>query len=93
MAQATWASVEPLLDPALRCDYIQTNARSTFSELVTEFVFAYLLYHARKIQQRLEAQKQSHRVASLTGILRGKTIGLLGVGSIGSHLASSARLS
>ena len=28
--QSTWAGVEPLLDPALRRDYILTNARGVF---------------------------------------------------------------
>jgi phosphoglycerate dehydrogenase-like enzyme len=90
-AQATWAGVEPLLDPTLRHDYILTNARGVFGPLMSEFVFGYLLLHERKILQRLEAQKQSRWDPTLTGTLRGKTIGLLGVGSIGAHLASTAR--
>ena len=28
--QATWAGVEPLLDPSLRRDYLLTNARGVF---------------------------------------------------------------
>src|SRR5512133_2358569 len=90
-AQATWAGVEPLLDPALRRDYILTNARGVFGLLMSEFVFGYLLLHERKILQRLEAQKQSKWDPTLTGTLRGKTIGLLGVGSIGAHLAATAK--
>jgi phosphoglycerate dehydrogenase-like enzyme len=89
--QSTWAGVEPLLDPSLRRDYILTNARGVFGGLMAEFVFGYLLLHERKILQRLEAQKLSKWDATLTGTLRGKTIGLLGVGSIGAHLASSAK--
>ncbi len=90
-AQTTWAGVEPLLDPALRRDYILTNARGVFGELMSEYVFGYLLLFERKILQRLEAQKQSRWEQSLTGSLRGKRIGLLGVGSIGAHLAGTAR--
>jgi len=89
--QSTWAGVEPLLDPALRRDYILTNARGVFGPLMSEFVFGYLLLHERKILQRLEAQKQGKWDDTLTGTLRGKTIGLLGVGSIGAHLAGTAR--
>lgn len=89
--QATWAGVEPLLDPALRRDYTLTNARGVFGELMSEYVFGYLLLHERKILQRLEAQKHAQWDASQTGMLRGKTIGLLGVGSIGEHLAGSAK--
>lgn len=89
--QSTWAGVETLLDPTLRCDYILTNARGVFGGLMSEFVFGYLLLHERKILQRLEAQKLSKWDATLTGTLRGKTIGLLGVGSIGAHLAGTAK--
>jgi phosphoglycerate dehydrogenase-like enzyme len=89
--QATWAGVEPLLDPALRRDYILTNARGVFGGLMSEFVFGYLLLHERKILQRLEAQKHQRWDASLTGTLRGKTLGLLGVGSIGAELARTAK--
>ncbi|MCX6068636.1 MAG: D-2-hydroxyacid dehydrogenase [Chloroflexi bacterium] len=89
--QASWAGVEPLLDPALRHDYILTNARGVFGGLMSEFVFGYLLLHERKILQRLEAQKLSKWDATLPGSLRGKTIGLLGVGSIGAELAKTSR--
>lgn len=90
-AQSTWAGVEPLLDPALRRDYTLTNARGVFGRLMSEFVLAYLLLHERKVLQRLEAQKQQRWDASRTGTLRGKTIGLLGVGSIGAELARMAK--
>jgi phosphoglycerate dehydrogenase-like enzyme len=89
--QSTWAGVEPLLDPVLRRDYILTNARGVFGPLMSEFVFGYLLLHERKILQRLEAQKEHRWDPTLTGTLRGKTIGLLGVGSIGAELARTAK--
>lgn len=89
--QANWAGVEPLLDPALRRDYILTNARGVFGPLMAEFVFGYLLLHERKILQRLAAQKEQRWDPTLTGTLRGKTIGLLGVGSIGAELARTAK--
>ena len=89
--QANWAGVEPLLDPALRRDYILTNARGVFGPLMSEFVFGYLLLHERKILQRLAAQKEQRWDTTLTGTLRGKTIGLLGVGSISAELARTAK--
>lgn len=90
-AQATWAGVEPLLDPSLRRDYTLTNARGVFGGLMSEYVFGYLLAHERKIFERAEAQKNKIWDASLTGQLRGKTIGLLGVGSIGADVAQMAK--
>jgi phosphoglycerate dehydrogenase-like enzyme len=90
-AQATWAGVEPLLDPTLRRDYLLTNARGVFGALVSEYVFGYLLLRERRMLQRLQSQQQGTWDATLTGRLHGKTIGLLGVGSIGAHLARTAK--
>lgn len=90
-AQASWAGVEPLLDPSLRRDYILTNARGVFGGLMSEYVFGYLLAHERRIFERRQAQKERRWDGSQTGMLRGKTIGLLGVGSIGAHLARTAK--
>lgn len=89
--QATWAGVEPLLDPSLRRDYVLTNARGVFGGLMSEYIFGYLLAHERKIFSRMEAQKLKQWDISLTGTLRGKTIGLLGVGSIGADVARAAK--
>ena len=90
-AQSIWAGVEPLLDPAARRDYILTNARGVFGGLMSEYVIGYLLTHERKIIQRLESQKNKHWDESDTGTLRRKTIGLLGVGSIGAEIARMAK--
>jgi len=54
--QATWAGVEPLLDPALRRDYVLTNARGVFGSLMSEYVFGYLLAHERKIFEKRASQ-------------------------------------
>lgn len=89
--QSTWAGVEPLLDPALRRDYQLTNARGVFGRLMSEYILGYLLLHERKMLQRLEAQQRGRWDPSLTGTLYGKTIGLLGVGSIGAQVARTAR--
>ncbi|HET7144554.1 MAG TPA: hypothetical protein VFI68_11085, partial [Anaerolineales bacterium] len=37
--QTTSAGVERLLDPALRRDYVLTNARGVFGESMSEYVF------------------------------------------------------
>ncbi len=89
--QSIWAGVEPLLDPASRRDYVLTNARGVFGGLMSEYIFGYLLAHERRIFQRLEDQKSKRWDDSDTGTLRGKTIGLLGVGSIGADVAHAAK--
>jgi len=90
-AQSTWAGVEPLLDPASRRNYILTNARGVFGGLMSEYVIGYLLAHERKILKRFEDQKNKIWDESETGTLLGKTIGLLGVGSIGAEIARAAK--
>lgn len=90
-SQSIWAGVEPLLDPASRRDYILTNARGVFGGLMSEYIFGYLLAHERKIFQRLEDQKNKRWDDSDPGTLRGKTIGILGIGSIGAEVAHTAK--
>jgi phosphoglycerate dehydrogenase-like enzyme len=89
--QSIYAGVEPLVDPAQRRDYILTNARGVFGELMSEYVFGYLLFHEKKILERIQAQRAKQWQRPESGVLRGKTIGLLGVGSIGAHLAGTAK--
>ena len=78
--QSTWAGVEPLLDPALRRDYILTNARGVFGAQMSEYVFAYLLAHERKMFEKQASQAERRWDPTPPTRLRGKTLGLLGVG-------------
>ena len=89
--QSTWAGVEPLLDPALRRDYILTNARGVFGAQMSEYVFAYLLAHERKIFEKQASQASGRWDPEPPTRLRGKQLGLLGVGTIGAALASTAK--
>ncbi|HLF73003.1 MAG TPA: D-2-hydroxyacid dehydrogenase [Anaerolineales bacterium] len=89
--QAVYAGIERLMDPALRRDYILTNARGVFGGLMSEFVLGYLLLHEKKMFERHRAQQARQWDRTESGLLRGRTLGLLGVGSIGSHLAGTAK--
>ncbi len=89
--QSTWAGVEPLLDPALPRGYVLTNARGVFGGLMSEYVFAYMLAHERHLFDKYASQRDRRWDPTPHGTLRGKTVGLLGVGSIGAALASTAR--
>jgi phosphoglycerate dehydrogenase-like enzyme len=62
-----------------------------FGELMSEYVFGYLLFHEKKILERIQSQRANQWQRSESGVLRGKKIGLLGVGSIGAHLARTAK--
>lgn len=90
-AQSIYAGVEPLVDPTQPRDYVLTNARDVFGELMSEYVFGYLLFHEKKMLDRIKAQQSQQWQRPESGFLRGKTIGLLGVGSIGAYLAKTAK--
>jgi phosphoglycerate dehydrogenase-like enzyme len=89
--QSTWAGVEPLLDPALRRDYILTNARGVFGPQMSEYVFAYLLARERKLFEKQASQAAYRWDPEPPTRLRGKQLGLLGVGTIGAAIAGTAR--
>lgn len=89
--QSTWAGVEVLLRPELRRDYLLTNVRGIFGPLMSEYVFGYLLLHERQILRRYEAQQEKRWETTLPGTLRGKSLGIIGVGSIGAHIAKTAK--
>jgi phosphoglycerate dehydrogenase-like enzyme len=89
--QSTWAGVEPLLDPALPRSYTLTNARGVFGGLMSEYVFAYALAHERRLFDKRRAQDEGRWDPTPPGTLRGKLIGLLGVGTIGAEIARTAK--
>jgi phosphoglycerate dehydrogenase-like enzyme len=89
--QSIYAGVEPLVDATQRRDYVLTNARGVFGELMSEYVFGYMLFLEKRMLERIEVQKTHEWKRSESGVLRGKIIGLLGVGSIGAHLAGTAK--
>jgi phosphoglycerate dehydrogenase-like enzyme len=58
---------------------------------MSEYVFGYLLFLEKRMLDRIKAQQARQWKRDEAGTLRGKTIGLLGVGSIGAHLAETAK--
>jgi phosphoglycerate dehydrogenase-like enzyme len=90
-AQSTWAGVDPLLDPSMRRDYVLTNVRGVFGSAMSEYVFGYLLAHERHILEKRAAQAAGRWDPAPPGTLRGKQLGLLGVGTIGAAIARTAR--
>lgn len=89
--QSSWAGVEPLLDPTCRRDYILTNARGVFGGQMSEYVFAYLLARERNILEKQASQAAGRWDPAPPTRLRGKQLGLLGVGTIGAALARTAK--
>lgn len=89
--QTTWAGIEPLLTTGMRRDYLLTNARDVYGSMMSEYVFAYLLMIERRILPRRQAQLSAKWDQTPNGSLKDKILGLLGVGTIGSYLAATAR--
>jgi phosphoglycerate dehydrogenase-like enzyme len=89
--QSSWAGVEPLLQPTMRVDYILTNIRNVYGPMMSEFVFGYLLMIERQILARWHSQLRGEWDTRPYSTLKGKLFGLLGVGTIGGHLAATAK--
>ncbi len=89
--QSSWAGVEPLLKPDLRNDYMLTNIRNVYGPMMSEYVFGYLLLIERQILPRWQSQRRGEWDTRPYTSLGGKRLGLLGVGTIGAHLAATAR--
>jgi phosphoglycerate dehydrogenase-like enzyme len=87
--QSSWAGVTPLIE-ASRRDYILTGVKGVFGPQMSEYVFGYLLAHELRIRERQAAQKRRQWFHDHSGVLEGKTIGIMGTGSIGAHIAGTA---
>jgi len=88
--QSSWAGITPLLT-AGRTDYLLTGVKDTFGKQMAEFVLGYLLANELKIFERLGRQASRSWWDEPSGTLQGKTIGIMGTGSIGSYIAGSAK--
>ena len=91
--QSTFAGIEVLCQPSLRQDYQLTNVKGIFGPLISEYVLAYVLGLERQLWQAraLQQQKQWQPNALAYRSIQGVTIGIAGLGSIGQHLAATAK--
>lgn len=88
--QSSWAGVTPLLNIG-RTDYLLTGVKNTFGPQMAEYVLAYLLANELKIFERLGRQANRIWWNEHSGTLLGKSIGIMGTGSIGSYFARVLR--
>ena len=97
--QVTAAGVTPLLFPALvESDVVLTNGRGLHATAMAEHALGVILAFARKLHLARDAQRE-RRWAHLElwsdppafGELSGTTLGLVGLGSVGSATAERAR--
>ncbi|QSX34320.1 D-2-hydroxyacid dehydrogenase [Shewanella avicenniae] len=88
--QSTFAGVDKLMQLKRPLSCQLTNIKGVFGPLMSEYVFGYLLNIYR--QQGLYAAQQRQQLwqEGEYRTLQGKTLVVLGTGSIGSHLAQTA---
>ena len=89
--QSTWAGVRPLtlID---RRDYVLTGVKEVFGPQISEYVMGYLLAHELRVLERMEQQRMRNWSTTSSGVLQGKRLGVMGTGSIGMHIAQTARV-
>jgi len=63
-----------------------------YGEMMAEYVFAYLLYFIRDLSKYFKDQRRKIWRQARPGRLRGKTMGLLGLGSVGKTIARCGKL-
>jgi phosphoglycerate dehydrogenase-like enzyme len=88
--QSTFAGVDALCRPGLRTDYRLTGVKGVFGQLISEYVFAYVLAIERRLFEARDHQKKQLWCDTDYRSLSGLTIGVCGLGSIGSHVAATA---
>ena len=89
--QSTYAGVDVLLDASCRRDYQLTNVRGIFGPLMSEYVFGHLLSLMRQLPLYREQQKQRLWQSHPYHGLKGRTLLILGTGSIGQHIAHTGK--
>ena len=89
--QSTFAGIDALTKANLRKDYSLTNIRGCFGQLISEYVLGWAIAHQRHFNTYQSQQQANHWQPHPYTSLAGKTMVVLGTGSIGSHLARSAK--
>lgn len=87
--QSSWAGVTPLLNCG-RENFLLTGIKDTFGTEMAEYVMTYLLMHELKVLERLGRQANKSWWSEYSGSLVGKTLAVMGTGSIGACIARQA---
>jgi len=89
--QSIFAGVEDLLSSPQRTDYVLTGVKGVFGPLMSEYVFVYILALERHILEVYENQKVRVWKKIPYESLQDKLLGICGLGSIGLHIAQTAK--
>jgi len=88
--QSTFAGVEALIQPQARTDYILSGVKNVFGPFMSEYVFSYLVALERHAFDQYRNQQQRIWQKIPYKSLKGRLIGICGIGSIGRHIAQTA---
>ena len=88
--QSTWAGITPLLKTR-RQDFLITGVKEVFGKQMAEYTLGHILAHELKLAERREQQVRKNWCDQSSGRLQGKTLGVMGSGSIGAQIARTAR--
>lgn len=89
--QSTWAGVDTLLPLLAGSDIQLTGIKGIFGQLMSEYVFAHILSDLRDLTFFADQQSSQQWTERLPDTLAGKTMVLVGTGSIGQHIAQTAQ--
>ena len=85
--QSTYAGVDALCRPGLRRDYALTGVREVFGGLMREYVFGWILALERDLFALRDDQRHGRWAPRPYRGLAGLTLGVCGLGSIGTAVA------
>ncbi len=88
-AQSTWAGLTPLLQAAAGGVTV-TGVKDVFGGQMAEYALAHMLDHALQGPDRRRAQREGVWLDRPTGTLTGRSLGVMGTGSIGAEVARRA---
>lgn len=89
--QSNWAGIDALCRDGLRRNYQLTTVKDIFGPLISEYVMTYLFALERRIFDMRTNQLQKHWQPKPYRLSSDITLGIVGLGSIGRHVAETAR--
>ena len=89
--QSLWAGVESLVGGPWPTGVTLTRAGGAFGDRISEYVFGHLLWYGVGLPRAREAQRERRWQHYWTGTLRGRTLGVAGVGAIGEEVGRRAK--
>ena len=85
-----WSNVgvDSLLFPKLvQSDVVLTNARGVYDEAIAEYVLGLIFLFAKRFPESIDYQSRHEWRQRVTARVRGQTVAIIGVGSIGNRIA------